>query len=158
EGLLASEDLLPLDGLAVLVGRGVEHELGGGPDVDARAVPFDERDNRVVGDVQRAVGTDGDLVGHARSLPGHPATPGTVARPAPDRAGIAGQAAESTNRSPRTAARTRRTSSPEPCWRIHRCSPWPAGCTTSGGRVTGRTSAARPPSGRRTIRTPSRTA
>ena len=52
ERLLAGEHLLPLDRLAVL-GRGrVEHELGGGPDVDAGAVALDEGDDRLVGDVE----------------------------------------------------------------------------------------------------------
>ena len=51
ERLLAGEHLFPLDRLAVLLGRRVEHELRRGPDVDAGAVALDERDDRVVGDV-----------------------------------------------------------------------------------------------------------
>ncbi len=68
ERLLAGEHLCPRDLLAVLRRRGVEHELRGGPDVDAGAVAFDERDDRLVGDVERAVGVLRDLVGHAGTL------------------------------------------------------------------------------------------
>jgi hypothetical protein len=64
ERLLAGEHLAPLDRPAVLRGRRVEDELRGGPDVDARTVAFDEGDDRVVGDLQRAVRRRGDLVGH----------------------------------------------------------------------------------------------
>ena len=56
ERLLAGEHLLPRDRLAVLRRRGVEHELRRGPDVDAGAVALDEGDDRLVGDVEDAVG------------------------------------------------------------------------------------------------------
>ncbi len=52
ERLLAREHLLPLDRLAVLRRRRVDHELRGGPDVDAGAVTLDEGDDRLVGDVE----------------------------------------------------------------------------------------------------------
>src|SRR3712207_9473609 len=52
ERLLAGEHFAPLDRLAVLARRSVEHQLRGRPDVDARAVTFDERDHRVVRDPQ----------------------------------------------------------------------------------------------------------
>src|SRR5207344_3320653 len=45
EGLLAGEHLEPLDRATVLLRRSIEHELGCGPDVDAGAVAFDERDD-----------------------------------------------------------------------------------------------------------------
>ena len=51
----AGQHLLPLDRPAVLGGGGVEDVLGRGPDVDAGAVALDEGDDRVVGDVERAV-------------------------------------------------------------------------------------------------------
>ena len=63
EGLLAGEHLFPLDRLAVLADGGVEDELRRGPDVDAGAVALDEGDDRLVGDVQHAIG-QGDLLGH----------------------------------------------------------------------------------------------
>ena len=50
EGLLASEDLFPLDSLAVFGGGGVEHELRRGPYVDPYPIAFDEGDDRFVGD------------------------------------------------------------------------------------------------------------
>ena len=52
--------------LAVLGGRGVEHLLRRGPDVDAGAVALDERDDRLVGNVEAAVGGQRDLLGHGR--------------------------------------------------------------------------------------------
>ena len=68
ERLLPGEDLVPLDRLAVLLRGRVEHELRCGPDVDAGAVPLDERDDGVVGDVQLAV-DERDLLGHAGVSP-----------------------------------------------------------------------------------------
>ena len=56
ERLLAGEHFLPRDRLAVLLRGGVHDELRGGPDVDPGAVTFDVRDDRLVGNGQRAVG------------------------------------------------------------------------------------------------------
>ena len=72
ERLLAGQDLLPGDLVAVL-GRGrVEHELGRGPDVDAGAVAFDEGDDGLVGDRERAVVAHADEVCHRRDARGQP--------------------------------------------------------------------------------------
>src|SRR5581483_3717745 len=74
--LLAGQDLHPGDLALAVVGRldrGVEDALGCPPDVRTRAVALDERDDRVVGDVQLAVGADGDrlAVPGDGGLPGH---------------------------------------------------------------------------------------
>ena len=56
-GLLPGEDLKPDDLAAAAVGflhGTVEHVLGGTPDVRPGAVPFDERDDRMVGHVELA--------------------------------------------------------------------------------------------------------
>jgi hypothetical protein len=53
-GLFAGKDFKPLDGALAAVGLfdgGVEDPLRGLPDVAAGAVAFDERDDRVVGNV-----------------------------------------------------------------------------------------------------------
>ena len=63
ERLLAREHLFPLDRLAELRRGGVQHQLGGRPDVDAGAVTLDEGDDRLVGDVELTVGQR-DLLGH----------------------------------------------------------------------------------------------
>src|SRR6202000_3453251 len=73
EGLLAGKDFEPGHFAFAAVGlldRGVEDALGGLPDVAARAVAFDEGDDRVVRDGvlavgvldRLAVGGDGDAV------------------------------------------------------------------------------------------------
>ena len=63
-GLLAGQHLEPGDAAAVL-GRGrVEHGPGGGPDVDADPVALHERDDRLVGHAEDAVGTQSDLLSH----------------------------------------------------------------------------------------------
>ena len=62
------EHLLPRDRLAVLGRGGVEHELRGGPDVDAGAVALDERDDRLVGDVRARRRRQRDLLGHRAIL------------------------------------------------------------------------------------------
>ena len=64
EGFLAGQHLLPRHCPAVFGGGGVENQLGRGPDVDAGPVAFDEGDDRLIGDVQSAVGSLGDEVGH----------------------------------------------------------------------------------------------
>ena len=59
EGLLAGENLKPLDGALAAVGlfdRGVEDALRGLPDVAAGAVAFDEGNDGIVGDLILAVG------------------------------------------------------------------------------------------------------
>src|SRR5262249_17645995 len=63
EGFLTREHLVPVDRLAVLGGCGVEHHLRPGPDVDAGAVTFDERDDGLVGNAQDAV-DERDLLSH----------------------------------------------------------------------------------------------
>ena len=72
ERLLAGQDLLPGHGLAVLGGGGVEDQLGRRPDVHAGAIALDEGDDRLVGDVECAVGTLGDQIGHGRQPTGTP--------------------------------------------------------------------------------------
>ena len=64
EGFLAGEDFHPLDRLAVLRGGSIEDELCGRPDVDTRTVAFDERNDRVVRHVKRAVFLHRDLLSH----------------------------------------------------------------------------------------------
>src|SRR5690606_39601934 len=54
-------DDLPLAAVGLLH-RGVEHLPGGSPEVGSGAVAFDEGDDRVVGNVERAVGPHGDLL------------------------------------------------------------------------------------------------
>ena len=70
ERLLPRQDLLPGDGAAVLGGRRIEDQLGGGPDVDAGAVALDERDDGLVGDDQDPVVAHADEICHARDATG----------------------------------------------------------------------------------------
>ena len=62
ERLLAGEDLhpgdLPLAAVGLLDG-GVEDRLAGAPDVGAGAVALDEREDRMVGDLEHAAGRCG---------------------------------------------------------------------------------------------------
>ena len=64
EGLLTGQDFHPLDVLAVLVCRGIQHELGGWPDIDSGAITFNERNDGVVWDSKRAVFLHRDLFSH----------------------------------------------------------------------------------------------
>ena len=66
EGLLPRQDLLPGDLPAVLGGGRVEDEARRGPDVDAGPVPLDERDDRLVGDLQDPLGGHGDALCHVQ--------------------------------------------------------------------------------------------
>jgi hypothetical protein len=91
-GLLPGEDLLPDDAALTavrLLDGGVEDADRRRPDVRPRAIPLDERDDRLVGDLQ-AVGPHADDLGHC-SAPvvgccGDPTQPGT-ARARPGRGG-----------------------------------------------------------------------
>ena len=71
ERLLPGEHLFPFDLPATLGDGGVDDALGRGPDVHPGAVTLDERDDGLVGNLQGAVGTDGDLLSHRRSLGRH---------------------------------------------------------------------------------------
>ena len=71
ERLLPRQHLFPGDLVAVLGGGGVEHEPGGGPDVDAGAVAFDERDDGFGRDSQDTVVAHSDAFSHAREPTGH---------------------------------------------------------------------------------------
>ena len=64
-----------LDRAAVLLRRSIEHELGCGPDVDAGAVAFDERDDGVARHIEAAVCVLGDLLSHARNPSPHARRP-----------------------------------------------------------------------------------
>ena len=64
ECLFASEYFFPLNSLAVLRGGPVEDQFGRGPNVDAGAVTFDERNDWIVRNVQDAVSTHRDFGGH----------------------------------------------------------------------------------------------
>ena len=72
ERLLAGQHLLPRHRLAVLGGGGVEHQLGRRPDIHSGSVTFDEGDDRLVGDMESAVGALGDEIGHAAAAYRHP--------------------------------------------------------------------------------------
>ncbi len=64
ECLLAGQHFLPRHLVAVLGRGGIEHQLGRGPDVDPRAVAFDERDDGFFGDFERTVCAHGDSLWH----------------------------------------------------------------------------------------------
>ncbi len=70
ERLLAGQDLLPGDLVAVLGGGGIEDQLGGGPDVDPGAVALDEGDDGLFGDLERAVVAHADEICHGRDAMG----------------------------------------------------------------------------------------
>ena len=57
-------------GAAVLGGRRIEDQLGGGPDVHAGAVALDERDDGLVGDDQEPVVAHADEICHPRDATG----------------------------------------------------------------------------------------
>ena len=64
ESLLAGQDLFPFDRLAVLSGRSIEDQLGGGPYVHASAVALDEGNDWLVRDLKYALGRLRDDVRH----------------------------------------------------------------------------------------------
>ena len=86
EGLLAGHDLDPRDLLLAAVGlldRGIEHALRRPPDVRAGAVPLDERDDRLVRNLDRlAVPPDAlSPLRNAQILQAHLETPQHFACP-----------------------------------------------------------------------------